>query len=47
MTSGAQSRVSIQSELPIRGPLMNALELKWYREYVFVPPDVYAKRPLS
>jgi hypothetical protein len=47
MTSGAQLRVSIQSELPIRGPLMNALELKWYREYVFVPPDVYAKRPLS
>lgn len=22
-------------------------ELKWYREYVFVPPDVYAKRPFS
>ncbi|KAF8504766.1 ribonuclease H-like protein [Russula emetica] len=22
-------------------------ELKWYREYVFVPPDVYAKRSLS
>jgi len=46
-TSGVQLRVSAQPELTIRGPLMNAIELKWYRDYVFVPPDVYAKRSLS
>jgi len=28
----------------IRGSLE---ELKWYRQNIFVPPDVYAKRPLS
>ena len=46
-TSGVQLRVSVQSELLIRGPLINAIELKWYREYIFVPPDVYAMRSFS
>jgi len=47
MTSEAHLKVGFRFRLLIRDSLTHVIELKWYREYLFVSPDVYAKRPFS